>query len=95
MNWQFIDVVILRNYVFRVLDTGLNNAPLSFIPQIVQSLRYDDMGFIEEFMLRAASLSSLFAHQVIWNIKANMYRDWQTMEVSAWNIKCSCKPSLM
>ena len=77
MNVKFLDRAILQNYAFRVLDAAANSLLLSYIPQIVQALRYDQLGFIEEFILRAGSLSSLFAHQIIWNLRANLFKDWQ------------------
>ena len=46
-----------------------------YVPQIVQSLRYDALGHIEHFIIKTAGFSQLFAHQIIWNIKANSYKD--------------------
>ena len=30
---------------------------------------------MEDYILRTAAISPLFAHQIIWNMKANFYRD--------------------
>lgn len=32
-------------------------------------------GYVEKFIITTASKSQLFAHQIIWNMNANMYKD--------------------
>jgi phosphatidylinositol 4-kinase A len=46
-----------------------------YVPQVVQALRYDELGYVEQFIMEASLLSPLFAHQIVWNMKANAYKD--------------------
>ena len=46
-----------------------------YVPQIVQMLRYDRKGYVEKLIIDTAKISVLFAHQIIWNLLANCYKD--------------------
>ncbi|KAF9246393.1 hypothetical protein BU15DRAFT_85159 [Melanogaster broomeanus] len=78
----------LLQYAHRVLKQHPVDLTFFFVPQVVQALRFDALGYIARFILETAKISQLFCHQIIWNMKANCYKD------DAAEIEDSMKPTL-
>lgn len=66
---------LVLQYAMRVLEHFPVETVFFYVPQLVQALRTDTLGYVEKFILGAAKISQLFAHQIIWNMNANMFKD--------------------
>ena len=73
----------ILQYAMRALESHSIDVRFYFVPQLIQALRYDSLGYVERYILETAKLSQLFAHQVIWNMKANSYKDEDSQVVGS------------
>ncbi|XP_033211468.1 phosphatidylinositol 4-kinase alpha isoform X3 [Belonocnema kinseyi] len=72
---QFPHHPISAQYAVRVLESYPADAVLFYIPQLVQALRHDSMGYVTEFIKTISKRSQVVAHQLMWNMYTNMYMD--------------------
>lgn len=79
---SFSDNPFIIQYAMRALESHSVEVTFFYVPQIVQSLRYDTLGYVERYIVETAQFSPLFAHQIIWNMKANSYKDEDSQVVS-------------
>ncbi|CAB4064610.1 PI4KA [Lepeophtheirus salmonis] len=71
---------LTAQYAVRVLSSYPSEAVLFYIPQLVQATRWDDLGFVKEFIKTFQKKSNLVAHQLIWNMETNMFTDEEGLE---------------
>ncbi|KAG2304894.1 hypothetical protein Bca52824_033545 [Brassica carinata] len=62
-------------YVLRVLESYPPERVTFFMPQLVQSLRYDEGRLVEGYLLRAAQRSDIFAHILIWHLQGESFQE--------------------
>ncbi|XP_058809461.1 phosphatidylinositol 4-kinase alpha isoform X2 [Phymastichus coffea] len=72
---QFPHHPISAQFAVNVLESYPADAVLFYIPQLVQAVRHDSMGYVTEFIKAIAKRSQIVAHQLIWNMHTNMYMD--------------------
>ncbi|KAK0405251.1 hypothetical protein QR680_017880 [Steinernema hermaphroditum] len=72
---QYPHHTVTVQYAVRVLRSYHPNDLLLYIPQLVQAVRYDSTGLVSELLLWMAGRSQQVAHQLLWNMKTNMFID--------------------
>eukprot|EP01117_Protostelium_nocturnum_P007910 TRINITY_DN2825_c0_g1_i1.p1 TRINITY_DN2825_c0_g1~~TRINITY_DN2825_c0_g1_i1.p1 ORF type:complete len:1936 (+),score=831.43 TRINITY_DN2825_c0_g1_i1:212-6019(+) len=61
--------LLVIQYAVRVLHNFSPETIIYYIPQLVQTLRYDVTGSVFQYLLNVSKESELLAHQLIWNIQ--------------------------
>nr|CDI56699.1 related to phosphatidylinositol-4-kinase [Melanopsichium pennsylvanicum 4] len=74
---------LLLQYAMRSLEQHPVELTFFYVPQVVQALRTDEFGYVEQFIFETSKISQLFCHQIIWNMKANSYKDDNAEEEDA------------
>lgn len=72
---RYNDNPLLLQYAMRALEQYPVELTFFFVPQVVQALRSDRLGYVERFIFETSKISQLFCHQIIWNMRANCYKD--------------------
>lgn len=70
----FQDPFVIQ-FNMRSLESHDINLTFFYVPQIVQCLRFDKDGYVGRFVVDTGKADQLFAHQIIWNMLANSYKD--------------------
>ncbi|CAN6927714.1 unnamed protein product [Brassica oleracea] len=79
-------------YVLRVLESYPPERVTFFMPQLVQSLRYDEGRLVEGYLLRAAQRSDIFAHILTWHLQGESFQE--TVKDGAFDKNASFQASL-
>ncbi|KAL6945455.1 hypothetical protein ACO0QE_002908 [Hanseniaspora vineae] len=66
---------VILQFNLKSLEYHDSRVVFFYIPQIVQCLRYDPLGYVEKFIIDTGKVNMYFQHQIIWNMLANMYKD--------------------
>lgn len=74
---------MVLQYAMRSLEQHPVELTFFYVPQVVQALRTDEYGYVEQFIFETSKISQLFCHQIIWNMKANSYKDDNAEEEDA------------
>ncbi|KAM7348854.1 phosphatidylinositol 4-kinase III alpha isoform 1-T1 [Cochliomyia hominivorax] len=72
---QYPSHPLTAQYAVKTLNSYVPESVLPYIPQLVQALRHDTMGYVSELIKNISKRSQIVAHQLIWNMKTNMYMD--------------------
>merc|ERR1712137_931231 len=68
LSKQFESHPCVTQYAIRVLRSFPPDTIVFYLPQLVQTLRYDQLQLVEKYILGASQHSQVLAHQLIWNL---------------------------
>jgi Phosphatidylinositol 3- and 4-kinase/PI4-kinase N-terminal region/Phosphoinositide 3-kinase family, accessory domain (PIK domain) len=63
---------VVNAYAVHSLRSHSYERVVFFLPQLVQSIRYDSRSLLREYLIEAASQSILLSHQVVWLCQAEL-----------------------
>uniref|UniRef100_A0A0X3PB50 1-phosphatidylinositol 4-kinase n=1 Tax=Schistocephalus solidus TaxID=70667 RepID=A0A0X3PB50_SCHSO len=66
---------LTQQYAVRVLTGYAPETLIFYVPQLVQGVRYDKLGYMCDFILRSSHRSPILAHQLLWNMRTNVFTD--------------------
>ncbi|CAD7087007.1 unnamed protein product [Hermetia illucens] len=94
---QYPSHPLTAQYAVNTLSSYPAEAVLAYIPQLVQALRHDSMGYVAEFIKNISKRSQIVAHQLIWNMQTNMFmdEDQQHKDPALYDILDSLRKCLM
>lgn len=72
---QYPSHPLTAQYAVKTLNSYPAESVLPYIPQLVQALRHDTMGYVTELIKFISKRSQIVAHQLIWNMQTNMFMD--------------------
>ncbi|XP_049538873.1 phosphatidylinositol 4-kinase alpha isoform X1 [Anopheles darlingi] len=72
---QYPSHPLTAQYAVKTLNSYPAEAVLPYIPQLVQALRHDTMGYVTELIKHISKRSQIVGHQLIWNMQTNMFID--------------------
>ncbi|OHT15845.1 Phosphatidylinositol 3- and 4-kinase family protein [Tritrichomonas foetus] len=68
LNAKMMNNKISASYVSKCFQLFSKRESLLFLPQLVQSLRFDSCGILQEFLTSYCKQSEVFCHYLLWNI---------------------------